>query len=66
MQTQSMPSDMCVAAMGPPPHVCTNQQDIVLVGVTRPAIEFVEVIAWQLQKRKVQVARHLRVCVEAH
>ena len=45
MLAQSMPSDMCVAALAPPPHVCTNQQDIMLVGVTQPSSKFVHVVA---------------------
>ena len=35
MHAEIMPSDMCVAALAPPTHVCTNQRDIMLVGVTQ-------------------------------
>ena len=50
MHAQSMPDEMCVAASAP---------------VQTPP-EFVEAVAQLLQKRKVRVARHLRVRVEAH
>ena len=47
---QSMPNEMCVAASAP----------------LQTSSEFVEAVAQLLQKRKVRVARHLRVRVEAH
>ena len=47
---QSMPNEMCVAASAP----------------LQTSSEFVEAVAQLPQKRKVRVARHLRVCVEAH
>ena len=47
---QSMPNEMCVAALAP----------------LQTSSEFVEAVAQLLQKRKVRVARHLRVRVEAH
>ena len=50
MHAQSMPNEMCVAASAP----------------LKTSSEFVEAVAQLLQKRKVRVARHLRVRVEAH
>ena len=50
MHAQSMPDEMCVAASAP----------------LQTSSEFVEAVAQLLQKRKVRVARHLRVRVEAH
>ena len=47
---QSMPNEMCVAASAP----------------LQTSSEFVDAVAQLLQKRKVRVARHLRVRVEAH
>ena len=47
---QSMPNEMCVAASAP----------------LQTSSEFVEAVAQLLQKRKVRVAKHLRVRVEAH
>ena len=49
MHAQSMPDDVFVAASAP----------------LQTSSEFVEAVAQLLQKRKVQVARHLRVRVEA-
>ena len=63
---QGMLVDMCVAALAPLPHVCSTQQDITSVGASQPSSEFVEAVAQLLQKRKVQVARHLQVRVETH
>ena len=45
-----MPDEMCVAASAP----------------LQTSSQFVESVAQLLQNRKVQVARHLRVRVEAH
>ena len=50
MHAQSMPDEMCVAASAP----------------LQTSSEFVEAVAQLLHKRKVRVARHLRVRVEAH
>ena len=50
MHAQSMPDEMCVAAPAP----------------LQTSSEFVEAVAQLLQKRKVRVANHLRVRVEAH
>ena len=50
MHAKSMPDEMCVAASAP----------------LQTSSEFVEAMAQLLQKRKVRVARHLRVRVEAH
>ena len=50
MHAQSMLDEMCVAAWAP----------------LQTSSEFVEAVAQLLQKRKVRVARHLRVRVEAH
>ena len=50
MHAQSMPDEMCVAASAP----------------LQTSSEFAEAVAQLLQKRKVRVARHLRVRVEAH
>ena len=47
---QSMPDEMCVAASAP----------------LQTSSEFFEAVAQLLQKRKVRVARYLRVRVEAH
>ena len=47
---QSMPNEMCVAASAP----------------LQTSSEFVEAVAQLLQKRRVRVARHLTVRVEAH
>ena len=47
---QSMPNEMCVAASAP----------------LQTFSDLVEAVAQLLQKRKVRVARHLRVRVEAH
>ena len=47
---QSMPNEMCVAASAP----------------LQTSSKFVEAVAQLLQKRKVRVARHPRVRVEAH
>ena len=63
---QSMPFDMYVAALAPPPHVCSDRQDITSVGANQPSSEFVEAVAKLMQKRKVRVARHLQVRVDAH
>ena len=63
---QSMPVDMCVAAVAPLPHVCSDQQDITSVGANQPSLDFVEAVAQLLQKHKVRVAKHLQVRVEAH
>ena len=49
MYAQSMPDEMCVAALAP----------------LQTSSEFVEAVAQLLQKRKVLAARHLRVRVEA-
>ena len=62
MHARSMPSNRCVAALAPLPHACSNQQDITFVGVKQPSSEFVEAVAQLLQKRKVQVERHLHAC----
>ena len=61
-----MPGDMCVVAFAPLPHVCSDQWDITSVGANQPSLEFVEAVAQLLQKRKVRVARHLHVRVDAH
>ena len=66
MHAQSMPGDMCVAALAPLQHVCSDQQDMMSVGANQPSSEFVEAVAQLLRRRKVRVARHLRVRVEAH
>ena len=50
MHAQSMRDEMCVAASAP----------------LQTSSEFVEAVAQLLQRRKVRVARHLRVRVEAH
>ena len=63
---QSMPVDMCVAAVAPLEHVCSDKQDITSVGANGPSSDFVEAVAQLLQKRNVPVARHLQVRVEAH
>ena len=63
---RSMPVDMCVAALAPLPHVCSDQQDIASVGANQPSSYFVEAVAQLLQKSKGRVARHLEVRVEAH
>ena len=63
---QSNRVDMCVAALAPLRHVCSDQQAITSVGANEPSSEFVEAVAQLLQKRKVRVARHLQVRVEAH
>ena len=61
-----MPDDMCVAAVAPLQHVCGDQQDMMSVGANHPSSEIIEAVAQLLQKRKVRVARHLQVRVEAH
>ena len=66
MHARSMPSDMCVTVLAPPPHVFSAQQDITSAGANQPSSEFVEAVAQLLQKHKVGVARHLQVRVEAH
>ena len=58
---QSMLVDMCVAALAPLPHVCSNQQGIRPVGANKTSSEFVEAVPQLLQKRNVRVARHLQV-----
>ena len=62
---QSMPVDMCVAALAPLPHVCSDQRDITSVAPNQPSSDFVEAVAHLLQENKVRVARHLPVRVEA-
>ena len=50
MHAQSMPDEMCEAALAP----------------LQTSSKFVEAVAQLLQKRKVRVARHRQVRVEAH
>ena len=50
MHSQSKPDDLCVAAVAP----------------LQTSSEFVQAVAQLLRKRKVRVARHLQVRVEAH
>ena len=61
-----MPVDMCVAAVAPLQHVCSDQHDILSVGANLPSSHFVEAVAKLLQKRRARVARHLQMRVEAH
>ena len=66
MHAQCMPGDMCVAAVAPLKRVCSDQQDMIFVRANQPSSDFVEAVAHLVQKRRVQVARHLQVRVEAH
>ena len=36
MHAESMPGDMCVAAVAPLQHVCSDEQDIMSVGANHP------------------------------
>ena len=47
-------------------HVVSDQQDMMSVCANQQSSKFVEAVAQLLQKRKVRVARHLQVHVEAH
>ena len=62
----SMRVDMCVAAVAPLPHVCSDQQGITSFGANQPSSAFFEAVAQFLQKRKLLAARHLQVRVAAH
>ena len=60
-----MLGDTCVPAMALPPGDRTDPHDSMSFAVGEPSSDFVEAVAKLLQKRKVRVARHLHVCVEA-
>ena len=57
---------MYVATVVPLHHFCSDQQDVTCVGANQPSSNFIEAVAQLLQKRKVRVARHSQVRVEAH
>ena len=57
---------VCVCAVEPLQHVFDDQQDLMSVDAKQSSSEFVKAVAQLLQKRKVRVARHLQLRVEAH